>query len=64
MRKRKIQTGAIMENNNNILFAVFYGDQEITDEIFEEVKLFAAYVAQHEKLARTSSSSGISFDKW
>ena len=53
-----------MENNNNILFAVFYGDQEITDEIFEEVKLFAAYVAQHEKLARTSSSSGISFDKW
>lgn len=34
-----------MEDFKNLLFAVFNGDQEITDEMFDEVKRFAAYVA-------------------
>ena len=38
-----------MENPNDLLFAVFNGEQEITDEMFDEVKKFAVYIAQREK---------------
>ena len=38
-----------MDNSMDLLFAVFNGEQEITDEMFDEVKKFAAYIAQREK---------------
>lgn len=38
-----------MDNSMDLLFAVFNGEQEITDEMFDEVKRFAAYVAQIKK---------------
>lgn len=38
-----------MDNSMDLFFAVFNGEQEITDEMFDEVKKFAAYIAQREK---------------
>ena len=38
-----------MDNSMDLLFAVFNGEQEISDEMFDEVKRFAAYVAQRKK---------------
>lgn len=38
-----------MDNSMDLLFAVFNGEQEITDEMFDEVNKFAAYIAQREK---------------
>lgn len=35
-------------SDEDIKFALFGGDGEITDEMFEEVKRFAAYVKQRE----------------
>ncbi|MBQ6432162.1 MAG: helix-turn-helix transcriptional regulator [Oscillospiraceae bacterium] len=35
--------------DEDIKFALFGGDGEITDEMFEEVKRFAAYVKEREK---------------
>lgn len=35
--------------DEDIKFALFGGDGEITDEMFEEVKRFAAYVKQRDK---------------
>lgn len=43
----------VMENDktsatDKITFAVFDGEKEITDAMYEEVKKFAAYVRQRE----------------
>ena len=47
MCKDKNQRPSVTDDD--IKFALFGGDQEITDEMYEEVKSFAAYVKQKYK---------------
>ena len=42
-------------SDDDIKFALFGGGEEITDEMFEEVKRFAAYVRAREKERKTGN---------
>lgn len=44
-------------SEEDIKFALFDGDKEITDEMYEEVKAFAAFVKQRELKKRDEKSS-------
>lgn len=43
-------------SDHDIKFALFNGDDEITDEMFDEVKNFAAYVRQRENEKRKKNN--------
>ena len=48
--EQKMPTQAGEHDGSEIMFALSRGgEQEITDEMFDEVKKFAAYIAQREK---------------
>lgn len=46
--KAPTETGERSVSDDEIKFALFGGDGEITDEMFDEVKRFAAYIKQRE----------------
>ena len=41
-----------MEQSTDLLFAVFNGSQKITEEMYEEVKKFAAYITHREQIKK------------
>lgn len=47
-KKAPTVNGEHTVSDNDIKFALFGGDGEITDEMYDEVKRFAAYVKQRE----------------
>lgn len=47
-KKAPTEAGERAVSDNDIKFALFGGDGEITDEMYDEVKRFAAYVKQRE----------------
>lgn len=48
-KKAPTQEGERTVSDDDIKFALFDGAQDITDEMFDEVKNFAKYVQQREK---------------
>ena len=47
-KKAPADTGKRSVSDDDIKFALFGGDGEITDEMYDEVKRFAAYIKQRE----------------
>lgn len=47
-KKAPTENGERSVSDDDIKFALFGGDGEITDEMYDEVKRFAAYVKQRE----------------
>lgn len=47
-KKAPTENGERVVSDDDIKFALFGGDGEITDEMYDEVKRFAAYIKQRE----------------
>lgn len=45
-----------MENTNELLFAVFNGDRELTEEAYQEVLNFAAFIEARKSAAKGKDS--------